>query len=222
MSIDPDQRRLLAAAIQAPHLQLQQYSCVAAGQIAHLTDLAFVPAHLHPAAAPARRFFGRRFSVITRTFGAPNTPRTVGPARKPANEYVSQTRRKRLDARAIRNSCQIASLPKCTISAKSPLFSRLQFKNRPLDFTKTLKKHHLIDSHQSASLVKAHAFCDRDANPKRSSLHSNFSGRTFKSIPFPSRPEACRAKGNRMRTLVEPPPSVALRPLRWRAAAQTD
>ncbi len=39
---------------------------------------AVVPAHLDPTTAPARRFFERRRSVITRAFGSPKIPRTVG------------------------------------------------------------------------------------------------------------------------------------------------
>ena len=104
-------------------------------QIAHATDLAVVPAHLDPTTAPARRFFERRRSVITRAFGSPKIPRTVGCARKPANEYVSHSRRRRLDARAIRNSCQISHPSKCRIPPQSPLFSHFHLKNHPLDST---------------------------------------------------------------------------------------
>src|SRR5471032_3500778 len=55
-------------------------------------------------------------------------------------------------------------------------------------------------------LAKAQRNIDRDANAKRSGFQSNLSTGTLLSIPFP-RSEACRAKGNHMRTLVEPPPS---------------
>src|SRR3974390_3066649 len=96
------------AAIETPHLQLQEYPRVPARQIAHPTDLAVVPARLHPTAAPTRRFFERRFSAMMRAFGSPKIPRTVRCARKPANEYVSHSRRWRLDARAIRKPCQIS------------------------------------------------------------------------------------------------------------------
>jgi hypothetical protein len=48
--------------------------------------------------------------------------------------------------------------------------------------------------------------CGRDANAKRSGFQSNLSIGTLSSVPFP-RCEACRAKGNNMRTLVQPPPS---------------
>jgi hypothetical protein len=92
---------------------------------------------LHPTTAPARRFFERRFNAMMRAFGSPKIPRTVGCGRKPANEYVSQSRRWRLDARAIRKSCQISQPSKCRIPLQSPLFSRFQPQNRPLDSTKT-------------------------------------------------------------------------------------
>ena len=58
---------------------------------------------LDAAAAPARRFFERRLSVITRAFGSPKMPRTVGCGRKPGNEYPSHSRRLRFAGRAIRN-----------------------------------------------------------------------------------------------------------------------
>src|SRR6266508_1637775 len=54
--------------------------------------------------------------------------------------------------------------------------------------------------------VKTQRNIDRDANAKRSVLQSNLSIGTLLSVPF-VRSEACRAKGNHMRTLVEPPPS---------------
>ena len=89
------------AALDPPHLQFQKYPRVAARKIAHTADLAVVPAHLDATATAARRFFERRLRVITRAFGSPKIPRTVGSGRKPGNEYVSQSRRLRFDARAI-------------------------------------------------------------------------------------------------------------------------
>jgi len=56
-------------------------------------------------------------------------------------------------------------------------------------------------------LVKAQPKNNRIANAKRSVFQSNLSTGTLLSVPFP-RSEACRAKGNRMRTLVQPPPST--------------
>jgi len=55
-------------------------------------------------------------------------------------------------------------------------------------------------------LAKAQLHFDRDVNARRSGFQSNLSIGTLLSAPFP-RSEACRANGNPMRTLVEPPPS---------------
>src|SRR5467141_3649901 len=63
--------------------------------------LPVVPAHLDMTAAPAARFFERRLSVITRAFGSPKMPCTVGCGRNPGNQYVSQSRRLRFAVRAI-------------------------------------------------------------------------------------------------------------------------
>ena len=54
--------------------------------------------------------------------------------------------------------------------------------------------------------LKAQRNRDRDASAKRSGCQSNLSIGTLSSVPFP-RSEACRTKGNNMRTLVQPPPS---------------
>jgi len=56
---------------------------------------------LDATAKAASRFFERRLSAITRAFGSPKIPRTVGSGRKPENEYVSHSRRLRFDVRAI-------------------------------------------------------------------------------------------------------------------------
>ena len=55
-------------------------------------------------------------------------------------------------------------------------------------------------------LAKAQRNNNRDANAKRSGFQSNLSTGTLLSVPF-ARSEACQAKENHMRTLVEPPPS---------------
>src|SRR5215475_771225 len=96
-----------ATAINAPDLQLKQYSHLPARSVTHLPDLAVVPSHLDAATAPTRCFFDRRFKVTMRTFGSPKTPRTTGSARNPSNEYVSQSRRRRFDSLTIHNLCQI-------------------------------------------------------------------------------------------------------------------
>ena len=101
-----------ATAIDAPHLQFEQYSRVPAGQVTHLPDLAVVPSHLDAATASTRCFFDRRFKVMMRTFGSPKTPRTTGSARNPSNEYVSQSRRRRFDILAIQHLCQILNSTK--------------------------------------------------------------------------------------------------------------
>ena len=54
--------------------------------------------------------------------------------------------------------------------------------------------------------VKAQPKNNRDANSKRSVFQSNLSIGTLLSVPL-ARSEAYRAKGNHMRTLVEPPHS---------------
>jgi len=89
------------AAIDPPNLQFQIYPSVAARKIAHTTHLPVVPTHLDATAKAASRFFERRLSAITRAFGSPKIPRTVGSGRKPENEYVSHSRRLRFDLRAI-------------------------------------------------------------------------------------------------------------------------
>ena len=69
-------------------------------------------AHLHATATAACRFFDRRLSPITRAFGSPKMPRTVGSGRKPGKQYESQSRRYCLAVLAIHLGCQIAG-PGC-------------------------------------------------------------------------------------------------------------
>jgi hypothetical protein len=49
----------------------------------------------------ADRFFERRLRAMTRAFGSPKTPRTVGSGRNPGNAYASQSRRDRFAVLAI-------------------------------------------------------------------------------------------------------------------------
>src|SRR5215831_15195733 len=84
-----------AAAGDPPHLQFEENARVAARQVAHPADLAVVPTHLDVTATAAGRFFERRLSVITRAFGSPKMPRTVGAGRKPGKQYASHSRRVR-------------------------------------------------------------------------------------------------------------------------------
>ena len=96
------------AAVEAPHLQLQKNPRVAARQIAHAPNLAIVPAGLDPTAAAACRFFDRRWSRITRAFGSPNTPCTVGSGRTAGTTHPQWPRSLRLHF--IPFKCQIATL----------------------------------------------------------------------------------------------------------------
>src|SRR5205807_874161 len=89
-----------AAAVDPPYLQFQKYPSVATRKIAHAADLPVVPAHLDVTATAAGRLFDRRLSVITRAFGSPKIPRTVGCGRNPGNEYASRSRRLRFAVRA--------------------------------------------------------------------------------------------------------------------------
>jgi len=43
--------------------------------------------------------------VITRAFGSPKMPRTVGAGRKPGKQYASHSRRVRWDRRAMHTAC---------------------------------------------------------------------------------------------------------------------
>jgi hypothetical protein len=66
-------------------------------------------AHLEMTATAAGGFFERRLSVITRAFGSPKMPRTVGCGRKPGKQYASHSRLRRKDRRAIQIAWQIPS-----------------------------------------------------------------------------------------------------------------
>jgi hypothetical protein len=115
-----------ATAIDPPHLQLKQYSRVPAGQVTHLPDLAVAPSHLNAATASTRCFFDRRFKLTMRIFGSPKTPRTLGSARNPSNEYVSQSRRRRFDRLVIRYLCQILNPAKMQNIPEIPCSVTLQ------------------------------------------------------------------------------------------------
>ena len=67
-----------AATVNPPYLQFKENPRIATRQIADPAHLAVVPAHLDMTATAARGFFDRRLSVITRAFGSPKIPRTVG------------------------------------------------------------------------------------------------------------------------------------------------
>ena len=88
-------------ALDAPHLQIQNDPKSGARQIANPPPPTIEPARLDATAATANRFFERRSSVTIRTSGSPKTPLTVSSARKPANEYPSDSRRCRFPDFAI-------------------------------------------------------------------------------------------------------------------------
>ena len=89
------------AALHAPHLDLQINARVATGQIANAPRAPVVPPGVNSTATAADRFFERRTRVMTRAFGSPNTPRTVGFGRNPSNAYASHSRRFRFVGLAI-------------------------------------------------------------------------------------------------------------------------
>ncbi len=89
-------------ALHTPDLELQVDTRVAARQIANAAHTPVVPARLHAGTAAAGRFFERRTRLMTRAFGSPNTPRTVGCGRKPRNAYASHSRRARFAELGIR------------------------------------------------------------------------------------------------------------------------
>src|SRR5580658_7456445 len=70
-------------AVDAPDFHIQIDPAVAAGEVAHPSDLAVVPSWMLPTACRATRFFERRESVITREVASPKIPMTVEDGRKP-------------------------------------------------------------------------------------------------------------------------------------------
>jgi hypothetical protein len=98
------------SALDAPNLELEIDTRVAAGQIANLTRAPVVPTRLRSATAAAGRFFERRSRVMTRAFGSPKTPRTVGRGRKPGNAYASHSRRSRFVEVAMQTYSQFPPL----------------------------------------------------------------------------------------------------------------
>jgi hypothetical protein len=77
------------------------------GEIANQPHAPIVPTPMHATAGAADRFFERRTRVTMRTFGSPNTPRTVARGRNPGKAYASDSRRCSFDELAIDERCQI-------------------------------------------------------------------------------------------------------------------
>ena len=89
----------------APHLEFEINAGVAARQVAHPPAFAVVPARMRFTAGATDCFFTRRLRVMTRAFGSPKTPRTVGSGWKPGNLYDSDSNRLGLSA-GMGRSCQ--------------------------------------------------------------------------------------------------------------------
>ena len=87
--------------MHASHFDLQVDTGVATGQVANASSAPVVPARVDSTTTAADRFFERRTSVMTRAFGSPKTPRTVGCGRKSASAYASDSRLFRLTEFAI-------------------------------------------------------------------------------------------------------------------------
>ena len=121
-------------------------------------------------------FFERRRSVITRAFGSPKIPRTVGCARKPANEYVSHSRRS-------------VSMPAAESRFGKLISSRLQEeielycvyepsrRRATLDHvatTRALAPYHPACRTRAAALLDRYRPVQGWASVPRASRHSNF------------------------------------------------
>src|SRR5579863_6011949 len=108
------------AARDAPHLEFQNNPKPCAWQIANLPHSPAVPTVPRLPATTADRFFDCRSRCNIRTSGSPNTPRKVSLARKPANEYPSDRRRRRFPDSTIPQHDKIKRASK---AEKTPLHS---------------------------------------------------------------------------------------------------
>src|ERR1043166_294714 len=91
------------------YLELQVHPRIAARQISNLADSAVVPTSVHLPAAATDCFFDRRTNAMTRAFGSPKTPRTMGEGRSPSKAYVSHSRLLRLIDFAMKIPCLFSS-----------------------------------------------------------------------------------------------------------------
>src|SRR5579862_1529539 len=115
--------RAATAARNAPHFQFQNNPKSCARQVPNMPHPSVVPPLLRVPAAPADGFFERRSSRTIRTFGSPNTPRTVALDRKPANEYPSDRRRCRFPDLPMPQHAKIEPKQK---REKSPIHKRFR------------------------------------------------------------------------------------------------
>lgn len=74
------------------HLHVQVNASIPAGEVPHPAHLPVVEDAMHSAANPAGRFFPRRRSRMTRTYGSPKTPLTTDSGIWPGNRYASSSR----------------------------------------------------------------------------------------------------------------------------------
>ena len=116
------------AAPDAPHFQFQNNPKSRTRQVANMPQPSIVPPLLNPSATAANRFFERRSSRTTRTCESPNTPRTLAAARKPANEYPSDSRGRRFFDLAIPQHAEIER----TSNLKKALIHKLIWRYGPL------------------------------------------------------------------------------------------
>src|SRR5271165_695784 len=107
----------------APHFEFQNNPKPCARQVANLPHPPVVPPVPDLPATAANRFFERRSRRSIRTSGSPNTPRTVSFARKPANEYPSDSRRCRFPDSIIPQHAKIKHASKLK---KVPLHSNFR------------------------------------------------------------------------------------------------
>ena len=88
-----------------PNGNLQVDPRVATGQVTNPAELVVVKRAMPTTTGPTECFFPRRWRGRMRTFGSPNTPRTVARGRNPGKRYVASSRR----CVRIRHLCQLFS-----------------------------------------------------------------------------------------------------------------
>src|SRR5258708_15682 len=125
------------AARDATHFEFENNPKSCARQVANLPHPPIVPAVVDPPTTAANRFFERRSSRTIRTSGSPNTPRTLAFARKHANEYPSDRRRRRFADWAISQHAKIEPASKPGKSLSTSISAAMIPQNHPLDSLKT-------------------------------------------------------------------------------------
>lgn len=111
------------SALHTLDLDFEVDTRIAAGKIAHLARPPVVPAHVRSATTAAACFFERRTRVMTRAFGSPKTPRTVGCERYPGKAYASHSRRIRFVEVTMKTCSQFRPFSEMP---KSPYLRRFQ------------------------------------------------------------------------------------------------